>query len=118
MKAKPKHVLIVGASGAIGRAFVDHFARDSHCLVRAVSRSKCYFQQPNVIHHEVIFESEDQWQCLSEAIVASQPFDRIVVASGLLHNQKISPEKSLADLNLQKLQAVFFINTFLPNPMS
>ena len=40
--------------------------------------------------------------------------DFIVVACGLLHNQHFDPEKPLSDLDMETLQAILFINTYVP----
>ena len=113
-RTKCNHVLVVGASGAIGRAFVDYFSKNNNCLVRAVSRSECHFLQPNVICHRLEFDSESQWQRLAMQVADCQPLDFVVVASGQLHSEQAKPEKSLADVSFEKLQTIFFINTYLP----
>lgn len=114
MVRSPKNVLVIGAVGAIGSAFVSYFARDGRCLVHAVSRTDGEFGSDNVVCHKLDFESESQWSRLAVQLAEGKPLDFIVVASGVLHGQHFGPEKSLSDLDIETMQSVFFINTFVP----
>ena len=41
-------------------------------------------------------------------------FDKIIVATGILHDENLSPEKSFRHLEKNKLERVFSVNTFGP----
>lgn len=99
---QPSHVLVVGASGTIGRAFVDHFSKNSNCLVRAISRSEYHVKQPSIISHRLERDSELQWQGLARQASDYQSLDYVVVASGLLLSENAKPEKSIADIKFKK----------------
>lgn len=46
--------------------------------------------------------------------MGSIEIDIIIVATGILHGDNLSPEKSLRDLDMESFQQVFAINTFGP----
>ncbi|MFT6288067.1 MAG: NAD(P)-dependent dehydrogenase (short-subunit alcohol dehydrogenase family) [Alcanivorax sp.] len=112
-------VLVVGASGGIGRAVVDHYLTDSKIeLVIAVSRS----QQP--AQYETYGERL-RWQVCdySEAAIAEvlptadparQRITRVVICNGILHSDTIAPEKSLLSLNAAAMTQVLHANTVVP----
>lgn len=98
--------LVVGASGALGQAFVQHFERDPACAeVIGVSRST----SPG-------FDLEDaaSIERLAQALLPRGPFHWIVDATGALTVDGVGPEKSLAMLDATALQRSFAINTIGP----
>ena len=40
--------------------------------------------------------------------------DMVIVATGILHEGKMKPEKSIKDLSLEKFQRIFEINSIVP----
>jgi NAD(P)-dependent dehydrogenase (short-subunit alcohol dehydrogenase family) len=98
--------LVIGASGAIGGAFVAAFQADSACkLVTQVSRS----QTPGF---DVLNESSIQQQ--ANACRASGPYHIIIDATGALTIDGVGPEKSLASLREGTLMQNFHINAVGP----
>ena len=98
--------LIVGSSGAIGAAMVQHLQADARCgAVLELSRSS----QPRVD-----FDDEASVARAAEALRAHAPFHLIVNAAGLLHSELGLPEKRLAQLNYAQLTQTFRANTFSP----
>ena len=98
--------LVVGASGALGQAFVQHFERDPACAeVIGVSRST----SPG-------FDLEDaaSIERLAQALLPRGPFHWIVDATGALTVDGVGPEKSLAMLDATALQRSFAINAIGP----
>ena len=98
--------LVIGASGAIGGAFVDAFQSDANCIhVERVSRSHaCGFDLTDA-------EAISRQACVSSA---SGPFHVIVDATGALTLDGVGPEKSLASLRQDVLMRNFQINAIGP----
>jgi len=104
--------LVLGASGAIGSAFVAHFQNDSACsLVVGLSRqSELHFQ----------LENEDSMaHCAAQLQSATGPFGAcqfkwIIDATGALTIEGQGPEKRLEVLNAKQLLKQFEVNAVGP----
>ena len=109
------NVAIIGSSGAIGGAFVEEFAkRNDVGSIFAFSRTAVNFENEKIISNTIDFENEDSiLQC---ANLASEklPIDLVIVATGMLHNEHIKPEKSIRDLSKNNLLEVYNANTVVP----
>ena len=99
--------LVIGASGAIGAAFVAHLRADSRCAaVIGLHRQS-----------EPALDLRDE---ASVAVALAQvgkshgPFSLVIHAAGVLHGTLGQPEKRLADLNLTQLADTFLVNTLGP----
>ena len=104
------HALVIGASGAIGAAFLAYFEQDPLCAhVQAVSRSDAQYsgRRFNLCDPESIIEHAASSQ-------AAGPYQIVVDATGALHIDGIGPEKSLAGLQHDHLMRTFEINTIGP----
>lgn len=98
--------LIIGASGGIGQAMVQHLTVEPRCAaVVGLHRHS----EPRIN-----FDEEASIASAADALRAGGKFHLIINAAGLLHNGKVSPEKKLADLNYVQLEATFRTNTFGP----
>ena len=97
---------VIGASGAIGKAFVEHLQNQSHC--------SCVV----VLHRNSIpaldLTDETSIQIAADAIKDQGPFHLIVHAAGILHQQDFMPEKKIGDLNFEQMKTTFMVNTFGP----
>ena len=98
--------LVIGASGALGSAFVDVLKSNPDCaLVEALHR---HSQPP------IDFDREESIAEAAQALVSEGPFNVIINAAGILHTQEFMPEKKLADLQYQQMMETFRANTFGP----
>ena len=102
----PYKALVIGASGAIGAAFVAAFQADALCThVSCVSRSQSTgFDLLNALSIEQH----------AETCRASGPYQIIVDATGALTIDGVGPEKSLASLRQEVLMQNFHINAVGP----
>jgi NAD(P)-dependent dehydrogenase (short-subunit alcohol dehydrogenase family) len=108
-------VAVIGASGGLGRAFVDHLSAQKNVeLIHAFSRNQIKFENEKVESHEIDIQSEQSIQNALNTIKPATLFDIVVVATGFLHDKDISPEKSLRDINIDNFRQVFSVNTFGP----
>ena len=108
------NVAVIGASGGIGRAYIEHFAAsDKVDHIFAFSRSDAAFDSDKVVSHSIDITDEDSIQAAA-ASVGDHKLDIIVVATGILHGEDLMPEKSIRDLGLAQFEQIFAINTFGP----
>ncbi|MFV9653719.1 SDR family NAD(P)-dependent oxidoreductase [Pseudomonas sp. NY15366] len=98
--------LVIGASGAIGQAFCQLLRADANCAgVRELSRSST---------PALDLEAPASIAEAAAALAEDGPYQLIVHAAGLLHRAGIAPEKSLAAIEADALQAVFQVNALGP----
>ena len=96
--------LVLGASGTLGRAFVEALQADTACVeVVGLSRSS----QP-------AFRLEDEASIAAAARTLHGPFHLIIDATGALTIDGQGPEKHLGALNATQLARAFEINTIGP----
>lgn len=106
-----KNVLILGATGGIGQALQDHLLKENSSLsVYGLTRSP--IDRPRVINKTTANINEAS---LSEFLstIPEVKFDLIINAVGYLENEHGGPEKSLRDINEEKLLEYFRINAIL-----
>jgi NAD(P)-dependent dehydrogenase (short-subunit alcohol dehydrogenase family) len=110
-----KRVAIIGASGALGAAFVRAYAaRDDVREVYACSRSKKVFDSAKVETTFLDLTDEASIAACAERASLNGPLDVIVVAAGILHQGSVMPEKALRELSAEKFATLFAINTIGP----
>ena len=102
---KPYRALVLGATGAIGHAFVQAFQADAHCThVETISRSAQGF---DLLDAETIRQHAQRCQAMG-------PFDVITDATGALTLEGVGPEKSLASVREDVLLRQFHLNAIGP----
>ncbi|RFO95685.1 short-chain dehydrogenase [Rhodoferax lacus] len=98
--------LVIGASGAIGQAFVSALQNDGKCVhLQQVSRALC----PG-------FDLLDEGSVAAQAAAcaASGPYHLVVDTTGALTIEGVGPEKSLAALQPGQLAKAFALNAIGP----
>lgn len=112
----PQHfetVALIGANGAIGSALIDTLLRDySIGTLHAFSRTPIEHSSDKVQAHPIDYSDENSIE--SCANTEPTPFDLIIIATGILHNEQLMPEKNLKDLSTAKMLEVFTANTITP----
>jgi NAD(P)-dependent dehydrogenase (short-subunit alcohol dehydrogenase family) len=97
---------VIGATGAIGAAFVAQLQADPRC------------QSIVALHRHsspaIDLTDEQSIAAAAEALQASGPFHLIIHAAGILHSNDFMPEKKLGDLHFAQMQQTFMVNTFGP----
>jgi NAD(P)-dependent dehydrogenase (short-subunit alcohol dehydrogenase family) len=101
------NALVIGASGTIGSAFVDLLQSSPRCAsVVGLHR-----------HSTPPIDFADETSIAEAARTldgSGRRYHLIINAAGILHNESFMPEKRLADLNYEQMQATFQANTFGP----
>jgi NAD(P)-dependent dehydrogenase (short-subunit alcohol dehydrogenase family) len=109
-----KNIAIIGASGAIGQAFLAHLqARHPDATIHCCSRTALPAQHSTSIYtHYLDLTDEDSIATAAEQCAQTGELDLVLVTTGILHEDEMMPEKSLRDLSMETMQHVFAINTF------
>ena len=109
-----KNIAIIGSSGAIGNASVEHYIKDSSVEnIFTFSRNATDHVSEKVSSFEIDVESQDSIE-KAAGQVKEHIIDRIIIASGILHTESFGPEKSIKDLNYETFAKVYSINTIGP----
>ena len=109
------NIAIIGSAGAIGSAFTLHFSQYyPNASIHAFSRNSSAVNHENVISHLIDYESEDSIEQAALLSSKTAPLDIVIVATGILHNDTLQPEKSLKDISEEKFNTLFKVNTIVP----
>ena len=109
------NIVIIGGSGAIGRAFTLQLSVSyPNATIHAFSRHQPEKVLLNVKYHTIDYQDETSIE--KSALVASSetPLDMVIVATGILHDGELMPEKSQKELSAEKFHRLFEINTIVP----
>lgn len=99
-------VLILGASGALGAAFVELLSADPRCgAVIGLHRQSV---------PALNFSDESSVAQAAYSLRNKGPFHLIVNAVGILHTEQFMPEKKLDQLHYSQMLETFKVNTFGP----
>ena len=100
----PFSAAIIGASGGIGAAFKKHLEDAGQVTqVYGFSRASGFD-----------LRDEESIRAAANEIQESGGVDLVIVATGLLHDGALQPEKALRDFDAQNFQDVFAVNTTGP----
>lgn len=98
--------LVIGASGALGAAFVEALQAERACgEVVTLGR-----------HTSPALDLQDEGSIAqaAQALGGRGPWHLVLVATGLLHGPGLQPEKRLADLQADSLRRLLEVNTIGP----
>ena len=114
------NVVVAGATGGIGSAFVDALLEDPRVAsVAALSRSPLPARDERLVNHVVDFDDETSIAAAAGACAERSPIDLVIVATGILHRDPdIGPEKRIADLEAASMQEVLHVNTVIPSMLA
>ena len=109
-----KNIVIVGATGAIGKAFLEHYVKDDLVEnVFAFSRKKISFENRKIKSFDLDIENQASIEDAAQNI-QDYPIDTIIVATGILHFENFGPEKSIREINYSTMAKVMAVNTIGP----
>lgn len=103
-----KNVAIIGASGAIGQAFIDVFSQ--HKDINQVFR----FARSPQHDDDIALDLTDEDSITAAARQIDCSLDYVIVATGQLHDSDFTPEKSLKALSQKAFEHFFAVNTIGP----
>ena len=110
-----KNIIIIGTSGAIGSSFLKFYENENtDNIIYSLSRKPNEGSCGKIINVPIDIEDERSISSASNFCKENGPFDLILVATGILSDETISPEKSLRHFNKESISKIFSINTFGP----
>ena len=105
--------VIIGASGGIGSALVKALAASGeYSAVHAVSRTQSAGQGAH--SHVADVTDEASIAKVATSIEGGDPVGMVIVASGILHEADIAPEKALKTIDAAAMARLFAVNTIGP----
>lgn len=112
---RPLRAAVIGASGGIGGAFVQHLCGlEGVDVVYAFSR-RAAPKTGNCVAASLDYDDEDSIAAAASLAKEDGALDLVLVASGLLHEGPgLQPEKSFRSLDAGNLARSFHVNTIGP----
>ncbi|QIK78832.1 SDR family NAD(P)-dependent oxidoreductase [Sphingomonas piscis] len=101
-----RRAAVIGANGGLGAALCDGLEARGFDVVR-LSRNG-----DDGVHVDI--EAEASIAAAAARVAEQGSLTRIIVAAGLLHNEGLSPERSLKDLQQDRLAKLFAVNAIGP----
>lgn len=123
-----QHALVMGASGGIGLALAKKIAAEPElktlvlCSAHASSsialqRLKLECEEKNILSLVLDADITDESSLAALVNVIKSKvnvLDLIINASGLLHDQALSPEKTITQISADAMQKIFSVNAYGP----
>ena len=111
-----KNIAIIGASGTIGSTFISHLVMNyPEAHIHAISRQIIETKELAITPHKVDYRSEDSIQNTAHEVSRELPLDLVINATGILHDELVTPEKSLINLTSQSMQHLYEIDCIIPS---
>ena len=106
--------LVFGASGGVGGALVRALVADPRCAVVHAAARRDIAAGRKIVPHAFALEDEASIAACVEAAAADGPLDLVIVATGLLHDKGMKPEKTWRALDADALTRAFAVNAIGP----
>lgn len=108
-------VIIIGASGGIGKALVKNLDNSVQVdKIYALSRYPEKSTSNKIITEKLDLSNEDSIQSTSSKLLTTGKFDLCIIATGLLQDKEMTPEKNMRSLKTTSFNKSFLINTIGP----
>jgi len=109
------NALVLGASGAMGRAMVEQFANNPQIdRVFCVSRGDGGLMHSKITPIKTQYNEADMIEVADYLSTYAGSFSRVCICHGILHNDRIFPEKRAEDIAVNAMQDIFLANTIVP----
>lgn len=115
MQPPVARAVVIGASGGLGQACVQHLIQQGVPEIYAFSRTGQAFSSSSV--HNAQLDLCEETSIAAAAALAGQngPLQLVLISTGLLHNGVMhQPERKLSELDPAKLATDFAVNTIGP----
>ncbi|HZG08135.1 MAG TPA: SDR family NAD(P)-dependent oxidoreductase [Allosphingosinicella sp.] len=105
-------VAVIGSSGGVGAALARQLA-DAGSAVHAFSRSGSA-ADTRLIAGPIDILDEGAIAAAAATLADQEPLDLVIVATGLLHDEALAPERAFRELDASKLARYFAVNATGP----
>jgi NAD(P)-dependent dehydrogenase (short-subunit alcohol dehydrogenase family) len=102
----PLNVAVIGATGGIGKAFLEKL--EGH---KQIDNVYSFSRSPA---ENIALDICDEESIKNSISSIDKPLHLIILATGLLHDDNLMPEKGLRDLTLENMRKVIEVNTIGP----
>lgn len=110
-----KTAVIIGAKGAIGQAWLQQLATaGAHDHLIALGRGYDKHEDGPILYLPFDYQQEDSLAQAAEIAAQRGIIDQVIVATGILQDDHVTPEKSWRTLDAAKLAHYFHINCIGP----
>lgn len=108
-----QNIVIFGATGAIGNAILSKLVIDyPNANISTFSQQEVSNKLNGVSYATISYSDENHIENISKDF--EKNLDLVFVATGILHNDTLSPEKSLKQISADNFQSLFMANTIFP----
>ena len=115
----PLRAAVIGASGGIGGQLVAALAQKPGVGdVFAFSRTPATIDAEDVSALAIDILDESSIAAAAETAHAEGPLDIVIVATGILHDGDLQPEKAMRELDAGRMARVFELNTIAPTMLA
>lgn len=112
---KSLRVVVVGASGGIGDALVGALEGNSRIgFIAACARTETTRRSPKIEHLTVELTDEDSIAKAADRVGDGGDIDLVIVATGILHEPGLMPEKGIRQIDAIAMARLFQVNTIGP----
>ena len=116
MLTDSSNALVLGASGAIGQALINNFLNDNRIgRVIAVSRSNATFEHPKLHWISTHYDEPSMQSVVDNLSEYKGSFSKVCICHGILHGEKMFPEKRMEEMSVEMMQSIFYANTIVPS---
>ena len=101
-----QNVAIIGTTGSIGKAFLEYYVSDNTTeKVYSISRSKNNVEDKKIVNLDLNLTNKNDYAKLS-SFIPKNCLDKVIIASGILHDDDLQPEKTISSLDLDNFQKI------------
>ena len=121
-----ENIVVTGASGAIGKTFINNLSKYQGVnKIYAFSRTKQTYSSSKVTSQVINYEKENEIEDAAKSSSLKAKINLVLVANGILHNDVVYPEKkNRGDINskisrnflCKHYPSIFDSKTFYPLP--
>ncbi len=111
-----KATLVIGASSGIAHALINEILKTSENFVVAVSRQELdlSIDSSRILALRCDYSEVEIGELSQQLAEQNYSFTQVFICNGLLHFDDYQPEKSLAEINVEQMQAYFQANAIIP----
>ena len=107
-----KNIVIVGSSGAIGHAMTEALRMHNPSAIITQISSQIDIETERA--YQLDYNNLDTLEAVAKQCASQQAIDCVIVCTGMLHNDRCQPEKSIKDLTEEKFHTLYQANCVLP----
>lgn len=108
-----QNIVVFGATGSIGNAILNKlYMLYPNANIHAFSQREPSIKLAGVSYSQIDYSCEDS--IAKTANNFDKNLDLVFVATGILHNDGLSPEKSLKQISASNFEKIFAANTIFP----